>query len=183
MAGLGSDAHRALIEQVVAHYRQDGRIRAVAVFGSISAGTWHELSDVDLDIVTGDDVAVVPGREIEALFGPRAAIVVTGADCADVVLDSLEEASIRWHPLAATSPNICASVRVVHGRLTTAEIIAAGEANRAQPDERQLLDSLVRRRRSLEGAQPRPPLGGGSGRGTDAPVIAGPARSAGQLAA
>jgi hypothetical protein len=32
----------------------------------------------------------------------------------------------------------------VHGRLTTAEIIAAGQANRAQPDERQLLDSLVR---------------------------------------
>ncbi len=144
MAGFGSDAHRALIEQVVAHYRQDGRIRAVAVFGSVSTGTWHELSDVDLDVVTGDDVAVAPGREIEALFESRAAIVVTGGDCADVVLDSLEEASIRWHPLAATSPNICASVRVVHGRLTTAEIIAAGEANRTQPDERQLLDSLVR---------------------------------------
>ena len=75
-------------------------MQAVAVFGSVSTGTWHELSDVDLDIVTGDDVAVVPGREIEALFGPRAAIVVTGADCADVVLDSLEEASIRWHPRA-----------------------------------------------------------------------------------
>jgi predicted nucleotidyltransferase len=51
---LGSDAHRALIEQVVAHYRQDGRVRAVAVFGSVSTGSWHELSDVDLDVVTGD---------------------------------------------------------------------------------------------------------------------------------
>jgi hypothetical protein len=78
------------------------------------------------------------------IIGSRAAIVLAGADSADVVLDSLEEISIRWHPLAATSPNICASVRVVHGRLTAAEIIAAGEANRAQPDERQLLDSLVR---------------------------------------
>jgi predicted nucleotidyltransferase len=107
---LGSDAHRALIEQVVAHYRQDDRVRAVAVFGSVSTGTWHELSDVDLD----------------------------------VVLDSLEEVSIRWHPLAATSPNICASLRVVYGRLTAAEIIAAGEANRARPDEQRLLDSLVR---------------------------------------
>ena len=144
MVTLGSDAHRALIEQVVAHYRQDGRVRAVAVFGSVSTGAWHELSDVDLDIVTGDGVDVMPGREAGALFGPRAAIVVAGEDCADVVLGSLEEVSIRWHPLAATSPNICASVRVVHGRLTAAEIIAAGEANRAQPDEQRLLDSLVR---------------------------------------
>ena len=144
MTALGSDAHRALIEHVVAHYRQDGRVRAVAVFGSVSTGTWHELSDVDLDVVTRDGVKVAPGSEIDALFGPRAAIVLTGADSADVVLDSLEEVSIRWHPLAATSPNICASVRVVYGRLTAAEIVAAGEANRTQPDERQLLDSLVR---------------------------------------
>jgi len=139
---LGSDAHRALIEQVVAHYRQDGRVRAVAVFGSVSTGAWHELSDVDLDIVTGDGVDVMPGREAGALFGPRAAIVVAGADCADVVLGSLEEVSIRWHPLAATSPNICASVRVVYGQLTAAEIIAAGEANLAQPDEQPLLVRL-----------------------------------------
>jgi predicted nucleotidyltransferase len=27
---------------------------AVAVFGSVSTGAWHEPSDVDLDIVTGD---------------------------------------------------------------------------------------------------------------------------------
>ena len=101
-------------------------------------------ADVDLDIVTGDGVDVMPGREAGALFGPRAAIVVAWADCADVVLGSLEEVSIRWHPLAATSPNICASVRVVYGQLTAAEIIAAGEANLAQPDEQRLLDSLVR---------------------------------------
>lgn len=144
MAALGSDAHGALIEQVVAHYQRDERVRAVAVFGSVSSGSWHELSDIDLDIVTGDDVAVAPGSEIEALFGSAAAIVVTGTDSADVVLDSLAEVSIRWHPLAATSPNICASVRVIRGRLTTAEIIAAGEANRAPPDERQHLDCLVR---------------------------------------
>lgn len=145
MVTLGSDAHRALIEQVVAHYRQDGRVRAVAVFGSVSTGSWHELSDVDLDVVTGDGVkVVVAGREAEALFGPRAALVVAGEDCADVVLESLEEISIRWRPLAATSPNICASVRVVYGRLTAAEIIAAGEANRARPDEQRLLDSMVR---------------------------------------
>ena len=144
VTGLGTAAHRALIEQVVAHYRTDGRVRAIAVFGSVSAGTWHELSDIDLDIVTRDDAMVTPGRETEALFGSRVAAVVTGPDCADVVLGSLEEVSIRWHPLAATSPNVCASLRVVHGDLATGEIVAAGEANRAQPDEQQLLDALVR---------------------------------------
>jgi hypothetical protein len=128
VAPLGSDAHRALIEQVVAHYQQDGRVRAVAFFGSVSTGTWHELSEVDLDIVTGGGVEVAPGRELRALFGSRAAIVVAGSHCADVVLDSLEEVCIRWHPLAATSPNICASLRVPYGRLTAADIIAAGEA-------------------------------------------------------
>jgi predicted nucleotidyltransferase len=141
---FGSDAHRALIEQIVAHYRNDARVRAVTVFGSVSTGTWHELSDVDLDVVIGDGVVVAPASEVARLFGPRAVIIVSGADSADVVLDSLEEFSIRWHPLATTSPNISASVRVADGQLSAAEIAAAGEANRARPDEQQLLDALVR---------------------------------------
>jgi predicted nucleotidyltransferase len=144
MAALGSGAHRAIIEQVIAHYRGDVRVVAVAVFGSVSTGAWHELSDVDLDIVTGDRVVVRPGEEVAALFGPRAVIVLTRADSADIVLDSLEEVSIRWHPLRATSPNICASARVVHGELPDAELSAAGEANRCRPDEQRLLDALVR---------------------------------------
>ncbi len=141
---FGSDAHRALIEQIVAHCRNDARVRAVTVFGSVSAGTWHELSDLDLDVVIGDGVVVAPASEVARLFGPRAVIIVSGADSADVVLDSLEEFSIRWHMLATTSPNISASVRVFDGRLSAAEIAAAGEANRARPDEQQLLDALVR---------------------------------------
>jgi predicted nucleotidyltransferase len=144
VATLGSDAHRALIEHVVAHYRNDGRVRAVAVFGSVSTGTWHELSDVDLDIVVGDGVVIAPDSEVAALFGTKAAIILSAADSADVVLDSLEEVSIRWHPLAATSPNISASVRVAAGQLSAAEIAAAGEANRVRPDEQQLLDVLLR---------------------------------------
>ena len=69
---------------------------------------------------------------------------LTGKQPRSDAMPSLEEVSIRWHPLTATSPDICASVRVVYSRLTAAEIIAAGEANRAQPDEQRLLDSLVR---------------------------------------
>jgi predicted nucleotidyltransferase len=143
-AGLGSSAHRALIGQVVAHYQHDSRVRAVAVFGSVSAGTWHELSDVDFDIVIEDDVQVVPADEIAALFGARATVVLARGDSADVVLDSLEEVSARWHTLRTTSPNITATARVVAGRLTDGDLVAAGEANRAEPDVERLLDTAVR---------------------------------------
>jgi len=144
VAGLGGSGHRALMEHVVAHYRHDDRIRAVAVFGSVGAGTWHELSDVDLDVVISDAARVDPAEEIAALFGPRAAIILTGADSADVVLDSAEEISIRWHPLRTTSPNISASVRVIAGRISDADLAAAGAANRAAPNEQRLLDAAVR---------------------------------------
>jgi predicted nucleotidyltransferase len=144
VTSLGSDRHRAWIEQIVAHYRGDARVRAVVVFGSDSAGTWHELSDVDLDVVIDDGVVIEPSAEAAALFGPRAAIVLPGTDSVDVVLDSLEEFSIRWHPLLATSPNICASAHVVAGSVATADLVAAGEGNRTPPNEQQLLDSFVR---------------------------------------
>ena len=144
VTGLGGRAHQALIEHVVAHYAGDDRIRAVAVFGSVGAGSWHELSDVDLDVVIEDGAAVEPAAEIAALFGPRAVIVLTGADAADVVLDSREEISIRWHPLRTTSPNILATARVVAGQLTGGDLASAGAANLAPPDEQRLLDAMVR---------------------------------------
>ncbi|HEY1664063.1 MAG TPA: nucleotidyltransferase domain-containing protein [Trebonia sp.] len=144
MTAMGSAAHQALIGHVTGFYQADPRVRAVAVFGSVSTGTWHELSDVDLDVVVADGVVIDPAAEARALFGYRAAVVIVGEDSADVVLDSLEEASIRWHPLSVTSPNIAAAVRVADGRLTAREIAAAGEANRAVPDERRLLDTLLR---------------------------------------
>jgi predicted nucleotidyltransferase len=153
MTAMGSAAHQALIERVTTNYAGDPRVRAVAVFGSVGSGAWHELSDVDLDIVIADGVVIDPGAEARALFGDRAAIVITRDDSADIVLDSLAETSIRWHPLSATSPNITASLRLVAGPLSVPEaagplsvqeILAAGEANRAAPDEQRLLDVLVR---------------------------------------
>lgn len=144
MAGYGSSDHRRLIDQVIAHYRHDDRVRAVVVFGSVSTGAWHELSDVDLDTVTADGARVQPAGEIAALFGERAAVVLAGEDSADVVLDSLEEVSIRWHPLSATSPNIIATAQVVAGDLRDSELAAAGNANRAAPDAQRRLDAVVR---------------------------------------
>jgi predicted nucleotidyltransferase len=141
---MGSAAHQALIERIVRCYEADPRVRAVTVFGSVAAGTWHDLSDVDLDIVVTDDAAIDPAAEARAIFGASAAIVITRGDSADVVLDSLAEASIRWHPLRATSPNITASLRVAGGSLPARAIAGAGEANRIPPDEQRLLDTLVR---------------------------------------
>jgi len=144
VSGLGSDRHRALIGEIVEFYKSDQRVRAVAVFGSVAAGTWHELSDVDIDVVIEDGALVVPAVEVEALFESRAAIVLASDDSADVVLDSLEEISIRWHPLASTSPNISANIRVISGSLSDAEVKEAAGANRTLPNHQELLDALVR---------------------------------------
>lgn len=144
MTAMGTAAHQALIEQVTSYYAGDPRVRAVAVFGSVGSGAWHELSDVDLDVVVADGVAIDPEAEARALFGDRAAIVIARDDSADIVLDSLAETSIRWHQLSATSPNITASLRLAAGPLSAREIAAAGEANRAAPDEQRLLDTLAR---------------------------------------
>jgi hypothetical protein len=141
---LGGPAHQAIIEQIVAHYQGDDRVLAVAVFGSVATGAWHELSDVDLDVVTSEGAQMRPAAEVAALFGHRAVITLTRADSADVVLSSLEEISIRWHTLQTTSPNIAASVRVVYGKLSDAELAAAAAANRVRPDEHMLLDALAR---------------------------------------
>lgn len=95
-------------------------------------------------MVIGDDVVIDPATEAAALFAPHAVIILPRLDSADVVLDSVEEVSIRWHPLTATSPNINASVQVVAGDLPRADIVAAAESNRTQPDEHRLLDAFVR---------------------------------------
>ena len=54
--------------------------------------------------------------------------------------------SVRYHPLAQTSPNIIQSMKVLAGRLDHAAIAAAGEANRntVKPPLSQLLDACVR---------------------------------------
>jgi hypothetical protein len=143
-ADLGSSKHRAIIADVVAHYCDDDRVRAIAVFGSVATGAWHELSDVDLDIVIGDGIVIQPAAEVASLFRSSAAITLVQDDSADVILESLEEVSLRWHRLSATSPNISATVRVVYGDLSDADLAAAGDANRAGVDVQRLLDAVVR---------------------------------------
>ncbi len=89
-------------------------------------------------MVVADDVRIDVLSEVTALcdsFAPineRALLVIPrDEDCADVVLASLGQFSIRYHPLSTTSPYIVESLRVLAGPLTVETIRAAGRANRA----------------------------------------------------
>jgi len=133
----GTDQHQAVLRAVVHAYAGDSRVRAVAVFGSLGRGDWWPDSDLDLDIVIADDTTVEVDAELRRLgasFGPlgeRAALFIpSGVDSGDVVLDSLLQLSLRYHPLADTNPSILSGLRVLAGPLDQAELAAAARANR-----------------------------------------------------
>ncbi len=138
----GNEHHQQVLRAIVDFYTNDERVLAVALFGSLARGNWDDDSDLDLDVTLADGVVLDPlaeltwlGDALEAI-GERAAIIVpTGADSGDMVLASLLELSIRYHPLSATSPNIVESVRVLAGSLTTEAIRAAGLAQPQAPAE------------------------------------------------
>lgn len=148
----GNAHHRRVLAAIVDYYAADPRVRAVALFGSLACGNWHDASDLDLDVVVADGVAVDPGAELTRLchalsaIGERAAVIVaSGHDAGDVVLTSLLEFSMRYHQLADTSPNIVESLRVLWARADDAGAVdadamrAAGRARastaRRTPDE------------------------------------------------
>jgi predicted nucleotidyltransferase len=131
----GNARQQRVLRAVTSFYADDPRVLAVSVFGSLGRGNWDDYSDLDLDIVLADGIGVEPAPELRRLCdalaecGEHAAIVVAdGRDAGDIVLESLLGLSIRFHPLAATSPNIVDSVRVLWGQLGEGEIRAAGSA-------------------------------------------------------
>jgi predicted nucleotidyltransferase len=134
-----------LLRAIVEQYADDERIRAVAVFGSLGRGTWDAYSDLDLDVVTVDgltlDVLAEVRRLCEAIGQEPVVLLPYGEDAADVVLTSLMELSIRYHPLRTTKPNIVDSLRVLGGQLDQATIVAAGLANEGR-QQRTVADVL-----------------------------------------
>ncbi len=149
----GTAQHQALLQAIVSRYENDPRILAVIVFGSLGRGTWDAYSDIDCDIVVADDVRIDTLHELRLLdesfsaLGERIALIVPdGDDAGDIQLESLMQLSIRYHPLAQTSPHIVESMKVLAGRVDHATVAAAGEANRdlANPPLSQLLDACVR---------------------------------------
>ncbi len=149
----GNRQHQALLNCIVDDYQNDPRILAVIVFGSLGRGNWDDYSDLDLDIITSDEASIDVFAELRRLgetfaaINERVAILIPDEnDAGDMVLESLMQLSIRYHPLADTSPNIVESMRVLLGSLDPKIIVAAGNANRSnqQIPLNQLMDQCVR---------------------------------------
>ena len=92
-----------MLRAIVAAYEGDRRVRAVVVFGSLSRGLTDAWSDIDLDVVIADGVAIDPVVELRALcatfepLGERTAVIVAnGTDAGDVVLELLMHISVRY---------------------------------------------------------------------------------------
>lgn len=132
--------HQALLEHIVSHYKDDPRVLAVCLFGSLARGNWDRFSDLDLDVVITDDDRIEVMAELQSLcaafepLGETALMIVPDhGDAGNVVLESLAELSIRYHPLESTSPSIVDDLMLLTGRVDLQTIQAAGAANRKPP--------------------------------------------------
>jgi predicted nucleotidyltransferase len=149
----GTPEHQKFLQAIVSYYSNDPRILAIIVFGSIGRGNWDPYSDLDLDIIIGDDVQMNVLKElvhaVYSLFNIEekvALIIPHGEDAADVVFPSLLEISVRYHKLMSTSPNIVESMKMLWGGIDEAAIKAAGLSNQMTEDTSpgRLLDMCVR---------------------------------------
>ncbi len=147
----GTPQHQALLHSIVSYYEKDPRILAVAIFGSLGRGNWDSYSDLDLDVVIADGVQIDIDAELRQLLASftsineEAALIIPDVEDADIVLKSLMEISIRYHPLSTTSPDIVDSLQLLLGRIDRATIEAAGLANRRVDEPlSELLDRCVR---------------------------------------
>jgi predicted nucleotidyltransferase len=149
----GTPQHQAILQAIVAHYEKDPRILAIVLFGSLVRGNWDSYSDIDCDIVVANDVHIDALHELRSLgnalanVGEEIAFIIPDHDDAgDIQLCSLMQISIRYHPLANTSPAIVRNMMVLTGKLDHAAIASAGEANRhSAPSElTEVIDVLIR---------------------------------------
>jgi predicted nucleotidyltransferase len=119
-----------LLRAIVEAYSDDSRVLAIGVFGSVGRGTWDEWSDLDLDVIIADDLALEAVSEARRLcrqLGMEDALIVSArTDEADVVLPSLEQFSIRYHPLGTINAHIVEDLKIVAGRLDHSAIVAGG---------------------------------------------------------
>ena len=160
----GSAEHQRLLRAMTAYHAWQPWALAFIVFGSVGRGNWHADSDLDLDVVIADDAQIEPVAEImrlcEAIGEQPALIAPRSGDDGEVVLASLADFSIRYHPMAATSPNIISSMQVLWGRLTEEQIRAAGLAN-AQYEAQE--PATLERERARPGARGEPGVANGLG--------------------
>ena len=159
----GTSRHQAVLRSIVSYYENDPRILAVAIFGSLGRGNWDRYSDLDLDVVVGNEVKIDIETELTRLcasFGSideQIALLIPYEDDADVVFRSLLELSIRYHPLSSTSPDIVDSLLLLLARIDRSAIQTAGLSNR-KPDAEPLgreLDRCIRYALEVDGALQR----------------------------
>ncbi|MEZ4860648.1 MAG: nucleotidyltransferase domain-containing protein [Caldilineaceae bacterium] len=133
----GTTEQQRVIQLISDFYAADRRILAIGLFGSLARGNWDKFSDLDLDIVIRDDVQIDIQDELAKLGGflhpmgeEPLLMIADRPDAGDVVLASLVQFSIRYHPLATTNWKIVDSLQLLHGPLDLATVVAAGQANR-----------------------------------------------------
>jgi predicted nucleotidyltransferase len=137
----GTAQHQKILRAITSYYEGDPGILAVIVFGSLGRGNWDVYSDIDLDVVIADEARVDVETELISLCASltavdeQVALLIPRDDHADVVFQSLMELSIRYHPLANTSPNILDSMLLLSGRIDRSLIELAGAANRTWNEE------------------------------------------------
>ena len=148
----GTLAHQRMLHAILSYYENDPRILAVIVFGSLGRGSWDRYSDLDMDVVIADGIQIDVEAELARLgaacapIDEQIALLIPYGDEADVVFKSCLELSIRYHPLAGTSPSILDSMLLLSGSIPRSAVEAAGLANRErdeQPLQREL-DRCVR---------------------------------------
>jgi predicted nucleotidyltransferase len=133
----GSERHQKLLRSIVAQYEGDDRILSILLFGSLADGSWDSHSDLDLDFIvsetssfnTFDEIAKLLER-LEGSNSRSSLVIPNGLEEVDVVLNTLEEFSVRFHDISTTSPNIIENFIILHGDLDRNTIISAGAANR-----------------------------------------------------
>lgn len=137
----GTFQHQRILHAITSYYENDPRILAITVFGSLGRGNWDGYSDLDLDVVVADEIKIDVEAELIQLgtflssIDEQIALVIPDDDDADIVFKSLMELSIRYHPLASTSPNIVDSMLLLLGRIDLSSIEAAGLSNQKLDDE------------------------------------------------
>jgi hypothetical protein len=150
-----------MLRAIVAHYENDPRILAVSVFGSLGRGNWDRYSDIDLDVVVADGAPVNLDAEMMGLSASFASVhqavafvIPRGDDACDIVFNSLFELSVRYHPLATTSPHIVDGLLLLAGRIGRKAVETAGRENKKPDGEPpgRILDRCIRHAIEVDGA-------------------------------
>lgn len=135
----GTALQRALLTTIVEQYRDDTRIGALVIFGSLARDDWDALSDLDLAAILRPDAKVAVENEIETLSRslrerghPVLFTQVAGGD-GYLLLQELTGIALSFHRLDAADPGIADGMRVLCGTMPADTIVAAAQANRREP--------------------------------------------------